>query len=539
MSESAAAYIRMSTDRQEDSPKQQRAEIRKLAKRENVEIVAWYEDHGITGDSIDERPDFRRMLNDADSGQFSVVICDNQDRFGRFDSIDAGMVISPLRKSGVRLLTNAQGWIDWRDFATRMVFAIQAEGKHQFLIDLSRNITRSFANSQEARTFIRSAPLGMCRVFYDQHGREQTRANALEHFRRPHAWSVRLAPSNNEQEREGMRWAFETYANTDAGLHEICRGLQSRGVVSRMGTRLAGNVLRSLFTNKKYIGVVEAGNFAKGKYHRVDADGNIAKAGDVPTGRSDARRGRPVKVFERAGEPLIDRETFEKVQQKLASRGVKGRKPRRNNYLLTGILRCGHCDGPMHGKSRKNVNDTSGYYLCNGRRTGECDGHRIRQDLVEEHVFDVIRNSVFRPDMVSRIKSQISAISQQRQGRDESRYLNEQLRKINGKLERARRNLAVADVDDVPTVQAVILELKQQVAATETKLRGFDESDSTPLSIATRAAAMVEAGSLFDADCVTLKHALSETFDKITLWFERPKKRCILRRGVVTIRRAG
>src|SRR5689334_5546883 len=95
----AGAYVRMSTDRQEDSPKQQRAEILKLAKRENCEIVAWYEDHGITGDSIDQRPDFGRMLEDAQKRQFSVVICDNQDRFGRFDSIDAGMVISPLRKS--------------------------------------------------------------------------------------------------------------------------------------------------------------------------------------------------------------------------------------------------------------------------------------------------------------------------------------------------------------------------------------------------------------------------------------------------------
>ena len=40
----AVAYVRMSSDRQEASPKQQREEIEKLAKREGYQIIRWYTD---------------------------------------------------------------------------------------------------------------------------------------------------------------------------------------------------------------------------------------------------------------------------------------------------------------------------------------------------------------------------------------------------------------------------------------------------------------------------------------------------------------
>jgi len=45
----AVGYVRMSTDRQEDSPARQKAEIWELAKRGNYKISEWYEDHGLTG----------------------------------------------------------------------------------------------------------------------------------------------------------------------------------------------------------------------------------------------------------------------------------------------------------------------------------------------------------------------------------------------------------------------------------------------------------------------------------------------------------
>ena len=65
-SKPAVGYIRMSTDKQEDSPAQQKAEIEKLAQRLGYRIFRRYEDHGVSGATTNKRPEFRAMMRDAE-----------------------------------------------------------------------------------------------------------------------------------------------------------------------------------------------------------------------------------------------------------------------------------------------------------------------------------------------------------------------------------------------------------------------------------------------------------------------------------------
>ena len=138
----AVSYVRMSSDKQDASPQQQREELAKLAERNGYRILREYFDDGISGDATEKRTQFQRMIADAEKGDFKAILCWDQDRFGRFDSIEAGRWIYPLRQAGVYLVTIAQGVIDWSDFASRMIYGITQEAKHAFLRDLSRNTTR-------------------------------------------------------------------------------------------------------------------------------------------------------------------------------------------------------------------------------------------------------------------------------------------------------------------------------------------------------------------------------------------------------------
>src|SRR5262245_46792682 len=139
----AVCYYRMSSDRQETSIPDQRVEVEALAAKSGYQIVRAYKDEGISGDATEKRRGFQQMLRDAkEKGDFEVILCWDQDRFGRFDQLEAGYWIKPLRDAGVRLETVAQGRIDWDDFAGRIVYAVQQEGKHAFLRDLSRNSVR-------------------------------------------------------------------------------------------------------------------------------------------------------------------------------------------------------------------------------------------------------------------------------------------------------------------------------------------------------------------------------------------------------------
>ena len=64
----AVAYIRMSSDRQDLSPGQQRDEIAKLAARGGFHLVREYFDDAVSGDATEKRTAFQRMIRDAERG---------------------------------------------------------------------------------------------------------------------------------------------------------------------------------------------------------------------------------------------------------------------------------------------------------------------------------------------------------------------------------------------------------------------------------------------------------------------------------------
>lgn len=78
-----ALYVRLSNDRpDETSTDRQEADCRKLAEAKSWEVVAVYKDLQSAW-SDKERPDFERMLRDARSGAFDVLLVWKFDRLAR------------------------------------------------------------------------------------------------------------------------------------------------------------------------------------------------------------------------------------------------------------------------------------------------------------------------------------------------------------------------------------------------------------------------------------------------------------------------
>jgi DNA invertase Pin-like site-specific DNA recombinase len=444
----------MSTDRQEHSIDDQRKAVHAYADRNGFSVIREYLDEGISGDATEKRHAFRKMLADAEAlGDFEAVLCWDQDRFGRFDPLEAGYWVKPLRDRGVRLETVAQGRIDWEDFAGRIVYAVQQEAKHAYLRDLSRNVLR-----------------GMLRV---------AEGGNWNGGRRPYGYRVeggRLVPGD-PAEVEVVRWLFRTYATTERGVRWLACDLNARGVPSPSGRRWRPKAVWDILTRRLYTGDMVWNRRHEGKYHGVEA------------GAIKAERRRKTVEFNPAGdllvtegthEPLIDRATWELVCRRLSAQGGGRPHVATGGFFLVGLARCGHCKGAMYGCNfrRKGGPDdrrlvcstyhSMGRALCEGGRLDELPLVRVVVRRVQEDFLDPRNLKTLRDGLARRLR--------ERRAGDpgEERRLRQQLADLTAQVERgAGRVLEETDPALVPVLRAKLREWQDRQAELAARLEAL------------------------------------------------------------------
>ena len=95
-------YARYSSHRQnETSIEAQLEECYKYCKLHNYTVIDEYVDKAKTA-KTDNRPDFKRMINDSNKRQFEGIVCYQLDRFAR-NRYDSAIYKAKLKKNGIRV----------------------------------------------------------------------------------------------------------------------------------------------------------------------------------------------------------------------------------------------------------------------------------------------------------------------------------------------------------------------------------------------------------------------------------------------------
>jgi len=360
----AASYIRMSSPEQADSPEQQRAAIRKLAEDKGYVITTEYSDLGISGDATPKRKGFQRMIADGSTRKFDAILAWDQERFGRFDLIEAGRWIEPLRNAGVVLITCTSGLIDWTSLTGQLSYFANQMGKAQYLHDLARNVKRGQDRVEQAGQWVRGFPPYGYRV--DPKTRKLVFGPRAE---------VKL-----------IREIFSRYASGQT-QGDICTWLTAKGALTRQGKPWQRVSVQHVLSNPLYRGAMVYGRSTQSKY--------------LPHGTPDGKRKSIAKddwrVVYGTHEPLVSQEEFDICQQRARENkkltGPKGK----HRYAFAGMLRCGHCGSAMAGMT---VRDDARRYICCGytairagcerRSVKESDLlkivlRHIREDFIEKH----------------------------------------------------------------------------------------------------------------------------------------------------------
>jgi len=106
----AVAYLRVSTDGQAQEDRfglqVQREDIDKYAKQNNINIVKYYIESGVSGSKLD-RPELNELLKDSDNKTFKAVIVAKLDRVAR-DLMAQLFIEKELLKNDIEIISVAE-----------------------------------------------------------------------------------------------------------------------------------------------------------------------------------------------------------------------------------------------------------------------------------------------------------------------------------------------------------------------------------------------------------------------------------------------
>jgi DNA invertase Pin-like site-specific DNA recombinase len=418
------SYIRMSTGRQETSPAQQRAAIQAHAAKHGYTIAAEYADLGITGDSVNKRPEFKRMIAEAAANQFDRIVAYDRSRFGRFDSIDFGQIVAPLREAGIDLEFLDSGIEDWSDFGGRVIALVGQEGKHEFLRDLSRAAIRGkLAKVAAGHGYCGPTPYG-----YDRHTKIEDRSRISE---------LTLDATTAAIVRD----IFAEYAKPGGSICGVAAALNRRGVPTARGAKnWRPNAVQRILVNEVYVGDAVWGRRQKGRYY--------ARQGTevVPRKRgSKCTYVEPIRHRD-AVPPIVSRELFATVQKLLAER-TKLTRSAAATRPLSGLVLCAQCGRVMHADGPNQLRcQTSSPALPEPER---CPSVRVPTAPLAEAVVSGLRDRLATPAARARLQTAMIRRAEARAGSPDA-DAREALRTRHRQLEKE----VAAGLERIPSMPA-------------------------------------------------------------------------------------
>jgi site-specific DNA recombinase len=375
----AALYARVSTDAQqkEGTIASQLVELRRQISAAGHVLVREYIDDGFSGTLLD-RPALNQMRADLKTDVFDTIYFLAADRIAREVEYQR-IIVGELLKHGKQITINGKDYEQNPEnkltltmlgaFAEARVVAYQTIIIEELLKCGKQIIIKgqNYADNPENKFTLQM--LGAVAEYEHAKIIERTTRGRLHRLRQGELTStghrifgydyVRKTPTApcalviNEDQAAVVRSVFEMFASGRYGLVTICRHLEERGILTRMGKSLWDNDrIKAMLKNETYAGTRYFNQTTATK----DAirEGKKLIHGRV---RRDRTEWIPVKV-----PAIVSRELFDTVQERLARHNERYCRPQ-TRYLLSGLIQCGCC-GSRGSSSRR--------WLRVVRRPGRC-----------------------------------------------------------------------------------------------------------------------------------------------------------------------
>ena len=335
------------------------------AKQNGFSNLRWYTDDGYSGANF-QRPGFQAMLADIEAGKVGTVIVKDMSRLGR-NYLQVGMYTEMIfPQKGVRFIAindgvdSAQGENDFAPL--RNIF-------NEWLVrDTSKKIKAVKRSKGMSGKPVTSKPVYGYLMDEDENFIIDEEAAPVVR----QIYSLCLAGNGPTKI---ARMLTEQQIPTPGTL-EYRRTGSTRRYHPGYECKWATNTVVHLLENREYTGCLVNFKTEKVSYklkHSVE---------NPPEKQA---------VFENHHEPIIDRETWERVQE------LRKQRKRPNRYdevgLFSGILFCADCGSVMYQQRYQTDKRKQDCYICGSykKRTADCTAHFIRTELLTAGVTENLR----------------------------------------------------------------------------------------------------------------------------------------------------
>ena len=372
----AAIYCRLSKDDDLSGPsasiQNQRELLCRYCEEQGWRVAGIFQDDGFTGLNMD-RPDFQKMLGAVERGMFDVILTKDLSRLGR-NYLQTGQLIEEFfPKNKVRYIalndavdTNIENDITpFRNILNEM-----------YSRDVSKKVHSSYLTKAKSGKFTGClAPFG-----YKKDPLDKNRLIVDEDT----AWIIRKiydyarngsGPNRIRRRLEDEEIPCPAWWNRQKGLRDHVTKFE-REDPERGRFVWDFTTIKEILSNPVYVGAIAS--------QKVNYRFKIGWMGD--------KRREEWIIVEGMHEAIIDRDTYDIVQEKVKSR--KRADAWGNFSLFAGLVKCGQCGSTMNIR-RANQKGNDRIYTCsryNKYGKAHCTQHRIKYDTLYSIVLEQIRS---------------------------------------------------------------------------------------------------------------------------------------------------
>jgi DNA invertase Pin-like site-specific DNA recombinase len=409
----AVLYARVSDESQIDnwSLSAQKHEFIDICQQKHWQATIVYGEEGVSAhsDSIEKRPQFRRLLEDCKKHAFDVVVVHSLDRWSRNLRVTLES-FKQLADNSIAFVSITEN-IDYSTPEGKLFIAMLGAFAQYYSDSLAKHTSKGLKERA-----LNGLPNGDLPFGY----RRGDESNPTEDKK-----LIYLVPD----EAESVKQLFQMYAGGNQSLASLAAWLNDKGLRTRNKRELkdgSGNTVTGPRPFTLYS--------VRWLLHNPFFTGKVSYRGQLHPGIHEA---------------IISQEIFDHVQErlKIAKNRNKTFSPSYRLYLLKGLARCIYCGYPLWSET-----SLKGYTYYreakNSRAHSNCpaNGKTISGRIIDDQLESLIKSLILIPSWKEKIIERLSTVSEREDILNQRKQIEGKLRRlaktyIDGLIEEGEYNI--------------------------------------------------------------------------------------------------